>query len=385
MAELLDPLATIERELREELIIIEPTAGHRYVFDWNEGRRADHPDFAIARRVWHEVFQKRNFRQLSDLALPLKWLPGHDSVVIRFNNLPSQPPTEVEVAHCLLNVNAEDFGIEIDRVAKIAIGPEAILCDGEVVRGKLLNRVIGLFEVHRFNAAMAAGRTEFRPDCIFHSGQDRSKDGVQTVVSEYLADVTTREVWETDVRPEWEATTCKYGLCPVTRNLIRRFLLLEQEGSNEARSTDAAPSLAGTPTLPGRQEVFLSFASEALPLAQQLFSFLQDSGRQVFFSDETLHQANFGDAVDNGLKAAKSLVVVGTETEHFFKPWVRYEWQSFHNDILARRKPWETPLVTLAVKPDRNALPRPLVFREVVPCDPESPVPSFRKVLSMLG
>jgi len=31
VAELLDPLATIERELREELIIVEPAAGHRYV------------------------------------------------------------------------------------------------------------------------------------------------------------------------------------------------------------------------------------------------------------------------------------------------------------------------------------------------------------------
>lgn len=139
VAELLDPHATIERELREELIIVEPAAGHRYVFDWNEGRRADHPDFAIARRVWHEIFQNGNFRQLRDLALPLKWLPGHDSVVIRFNSPPPQPATEVEVTDCLLNINAEDFGIEIDRVAKIAVGPEAIFCDGEVVRGNLLN------------------------------------------------------------------------------------------------------------------------------------------------------------------------------------------------------------------------------------------------------
>jgi hypothetical protein len=46
-SELLDPLATIERELREELFIVDPIDGCRYVFDWSEGRRADHPDFQL--------------------------------------------------------------------------------------------------------------------------------------------------------------------------------------------------------------------------------------------------------------------------------------------------------------------------------------------------
>lgn len=381
-AELLDPLATIERELREELIIIEPAAGHRYVFDWSEGRRADHPDFAIARRVWHEIFRKRDFGQLRDLALPLKWLRGHDSVVIRFNSSPSQPTTVVEVGNCLLNVNAEDFGIEVDRVAKIAVGPDAIFCDGEVVRGSLLNRVIGLFEVNRFHAAMAAGRTEFQPDRIFHNGKERSMHELQTVVGEYIDDVTNRGVWARDVLPEWESATCKFGLCPVTRNVIRRFLLMEQDETSsveERRSEKVEPPVSQAP------DVFLSFASEDLPLAEQVYSFLQKTGREVFFSNETLHQANFSDAVDDALRVAKSLVVVGTQTERFYKPWVRYEWQSFHNDILAGRKPWETPLVTLAELPDKSLLPRPLVFREVVKCDPSSPASSFQKLDSVLG
>jgi len=362
------------------LIIVEPAAGHRYVFDWNEGRRADHPDFAVARRVWDEIFRERDFPHLRGIALPLKWLPGRDSVVIRFNN---QRP--IEVSNCLLNINAEDFGIEIDRVAKLAVGPDAILCDGEVVRGHLLNRAIGLFEVHRFNAAMAAGRVEFFPDRVFYSGRDRTKDGVRQVVNEYLDDVFGRGVWAMDVRPEYEATECKFGLCPVTRNLIRRFLTLEDEGSREKPSASAAPSLPQHSTSPTQPEVFLSFASEDLALAQRVFSFLQGSGYQVFFSQETLHQANLGDAIDAALKAARSLVVVGTESDHFFKPWVRYEWQSFHNDILAGRKPWDTPLVTLAAKPDRDVLPRPLVFREIVACDPASPEPSLNKLDVLLN
>ena len=266
------------------------------------------------------------------------------------------------VRDCFLNINAEDFGIEIDRVAKMAVDPKAVFCDGEVVRGNLLNRVIGLFEVHRFNAAMAAGKREFFPDRVFWSGRDRSNDGVRLVVSEYLADVFERRVWAMDVHPEYETTECKFGLCPVTRNLIRRFLLLDEE-LGETFASNTAPPDAGSSVSPRKPEVFLSFASEDLPLAQQVFSSLQDSGGHIFFSQEILYQASFGDAIDTALREAKSLVVVGTETEHFFKPWVRYEWQSFHNDILCGRKPWDTPLVTLAVKPDRDALPRPLVFR----------------------
>lgn len=205
-------------------------------------------------------------------------------------------------------------------------------------------------------------------------------------MNEYVSSVTERGIWAIDVRPEWEAAQYKFGLCPVTRNLIRRFLLLEQEEPNEARSAEVAPSPAGMSSSPGIPEVFLSFASEDLPLAQQVFTFLRRSGRQVFFSHETLNQTNFGDAIDNALAAAKSLVVVGTESERFFKPWVRYEWQSFHNDILSRRKPWETPLITLAAKPaDRNALPRPLAFREVVECDPTSPSPAIQRVHSLLA
>jgi hypothetical protein len=381
-AELLDPLATIERELREELIIVEPTAGHRYVFDWDEGRRADHPDFAVARRVWHEIFQQRDFLQLRDLPLPLKWLPGHDSVVIRFNN---QPP--IAFTDCLLNINAEDFGIEIDRVAKLAVGPEAVFCDGEVVHGNLLNRVVGLFEVHRFNAAMAAGRKEFFPDRVFWGGRERSQDGVRQVVGEYLVDVVARRVWAMgvwamDIQAEYEATQCKFGLCPVTRNLIRRFLLLEEEFEETVTPAFTPASL---PDSLQKTDVFLSFASEAMPLAQQVFVALQRAGHQVFFSQETLHQANFADAIDTALSAAKSLVVVGTETEHFFKPWVRYEWQSFHNDIMGGRKPWDTPFITFAAKPDRDALPRPLVFREIVACDPTALAPSLQRLHDLLG
>ena len=84
VAELLDPLANIERELREELIVVDPAQGSRYVFDWTEGRRYDHPDFAAARTIWETLFRRADFPDLQELPLPLKWLGcGHDTVIIR--------------------------------------------------------------------------------------------------------------------------------------------------------------------------------------------------------------------------------------------------------------------------------------------------------------
>ena len=44
--DVLHPDAIVERELREELIIVEPERKRWYVFDWHDARLRDHPDFA---------------------------------------------------------------------------------------------------------------------------------------------------------------------------------------------------------------------------------------------------------------------------------------------------------------------------------------------------
>jgi hypothetical protein len=369
VTELLDPFATIERELREELIIVEPEAGNRYVFEWSEGRRADHPDFAVARRIWQKMFHNNKFRELRELALPLKWLPGPDSVVVRFDQ---QPP--VETCDCVLNINADDFGIEIDRVAKMSVGPGAVLCDGELVRGSLLNRVVGLFQVDGFNAAMTAGLSEYRPERFFWSGRDRSGENLDNVVLEYVEDVDRQRIFASPVRPSWESKQTRFGLCPVTDTVIRRHRSLEHESSL---------SLAQR-VPPKTTEIFLSFCTEDREFAQRVFGSLNARGRRVFFSDQTLHQSNFSDAIDDALKAARALVVVGTQPAHFFKPWVRFEWQSFHNDILGGRKPWITPLITVLGGNQIDALPRPLAFRQVLTCDPKSPEVALQKLASLL-
>jgi hypothetical protein len=372
-SELLDPLSTIERELREELIIVDPVNKFRYIFDWSEGHRPDHPDFAIARRVWDEIFQRHDFQQLRNQTLPLKWLSGHDSIFITYRN-----EDKIKVSDCFININAEDFGIEIDRVAKMTVSSNAIICDGELSNGKLLNQVVGLFDVHRFNAAIVTGKKEFNPDFIFWNGKNRSEDSLEVVVREYLANVIKQGIRTLESCRDWKILKYKYGLCPVTRNLIRRYLLMEPE------KTPVQPLPFEDKNLPLKTDVFLSFASEDLVLAKKVYSYLENSGHKVFFSNETLHHSNFGDEIDNALRSARSLVLIGTETDRFYKPYVRFEWQSFHNDILAGRKPWKAPFITFTTNPDMNSLPLPLVNRQIIDYSKKSWDESLRELNHLL-
>jgi hypothetical protein len=178
--DLLHPDAIVERELREELIIVEPERGRWYVFDWHDARLRDHPDFAMAHAQWEERFRSQGFRGFDDVALPLKWsLPPdadrqavehryHDAVRIRFGD-----DTPIYTGQGFLNINAEDFGIEFDRIAKLSVGPEAVFCDGELRSGLLLNRVVGLFALDHIHeqpgpfgeimAALDAGKSLLAP------------------------------------------------------------------------------------------------------------------------------------------------------------------------------------------------------------------------------
>ena len=130
--------------------------------------------------------------------------------------------------------------------------------------------------------------------------------------------------------------------------------------------------------------VFLSFPSEDLKLAQKVFSFLEKSGHRVFFSDETLHHPNFADEIDDALTGAGSMVLIGTRTESFFKNWVRYEWRTFHNDILSGRKPWKTPFITFTKTPDINSLPRPLANNQIIDFSKKTWGASLKELNDML-
>lgn len=76
-------------------------------------------------------------------------------------------------------------------------------------------------------------------------------------------------------------------------------------------------------------------------MAKELYEKLTDVGVKCFFSDETIMQIGNGDykrIIDGYLDEAEMLIVVSTSSENCNSNWVRYEWDSFYNDILSEQK-----------------------------------------------
>jgi hypothetical protein len=97
-------------------------------------------------------------------------------------------------------------------------------------------------------------------------------------------------------------------------------------------------------------EVFISFKNlspDGTPtrdsvIARQVYDFLEGKGLSVFLSNVSLERLGISEykkAIDDALDVARVLVAVGTSREHLEWRWVRYEWDSFFNDILSGFKP----------------------------------------------
>ena len=117
-------------------------------------------------------------------------------------------------------------------------------------------------------------------------------------------------------------------------------------------------------------DVFISFknlSADGTPsrdshLASELYRFLSAKGLTVFFSNislEKLGTAQYKKAIDAALDAAHTLVAVGTSGANLDSQWVRYEWDSFFNDILSGLKP-QGRVFAYIEGTDIGALPRAL-------------------------
>jgi hypothetical protein len=102
--------------------------------------------------------------------------------------------------------------------------------------------------------------------------------------------------------------------------------------------------------MPVKPDVFISFKNlnkdgtqtRDCELAQEIHDFLVAQGLDVFFSNISLQKLGvsaYKKEIDNALDAAKILIAVGTSGENLDSQWVRYEWDSFFNDILSGIKP----------------------------------------------
>jgi hypothetical protein len=99
-----------------------------------------------------------------------------------------------------------------------------------------------------------------------------------------------------------------------------------------------------------RYDVFLSFknlSSDGKPtqdsvLAADIYQYLSTRNLSVFLSTFELEAqgvSDFKKAIDEALDASRVLIAVGTNTTNLTSEWVRYEWDSFFNDIISGVKP----------------------------------------------
>ena len=80
---------------------------------------------------------------------------------------------------------------------------------------------------------------------------------------------------------------------------------------------------------------------------------------RVFLSTRWLEErgeAQYKMAIDTALEAAQVLIAVGTSVANLESRWVRYEWDSFFNDILCGRKRRRNPTSRCAREYDVNRI-----------------------------
>lgn len=365
--DILHPDEIVERELREELIIVEPEMRCWYIFDWHEARLRDHPDFALAQKLWKMRFSERGYDCFEHVTLPLKWsIPPdadytvlkhhqHDTIYTRYGNAPA-----IHTGKGFININTEDFGIEFDRIAKIAVNTDAVFCDGELRDDILLNRVVGLFPVQEVLHAMDEGEHSFIPKHCYWDGENRTGEDIKNIVENFLQ--STDSSWgqlkkNLQIGKAANSPVRPFDLCPVTRTIIGRYKNLMSETASSPPAIDPF-------------KVFISFASEDRQIAGKVFEYLSGAtGKNIFFSDVSLTRGGFSDQIDRALDDAEAFLAVGTNVRHLNKSWVEYEWRNFHNDMKSKRKDPHSPFFAFVAGIDPNDMPRPLRQQTAVQID----------------
>ncbi len=217
--ELRNPEIVIARELLEELILIDDE--HDFLLPVEP--EIVRPELRLVRERWNQILAPLGSHPFDkpqeQIRGSVESIKGPDCLSITYEGEDSHVLTGVFV-----NINALDFGIEVDRILRIDMDRdlrgELRILDGEPKgTDELLNRPVGLFKVRELNEALAEGRTAFIPDFFFHSAKKRSgssfKNYVQPPLNALLRSVEDRQPYEDEEH--------KFGLCPVTERIVRRY------------------------------------------------------------------------------------------------------------------------------------------------------------------
>ncbi|MFH1844544.1 MAG: hypothetical protein ABIF77_15195 [bacterium] len=230
--ELLDPGRIIERELREELLFWDPHRRQRYLLAPPAGQRSP-MEYTFACRLWHETLAGERFLDLAAQQLSPQWILGPDTLTVSI--APSQksraaaPETAShDLPGCFLNITAQDIGIEVDRIIRFELDDTVCLTDGEINSGQLVDRPIGLFRLDRLERNLASGANEFLPDLLFHGGRPADPDRFRQLLTDnFLPALEQKGLRLPGEFGAYQLLADKFDLCPVTRSLLRRYLLPE--------------------------------------------------------------------------------------------------------------------------------------------------------------
>jgi TIR domain len=358
--ELLNPEKTIERELREELIVINKKQKRRYVFRADMGKAIDHPDLTTAWKLWEQKLQERGVSLLASEELPMKWIYGPDSLSLNFDGV-----EQILFKNCFINITTEDSGIEVDRVSKIKIPDGSVICFGEIYNGKLVPAVIGLFEVEKIKALITGteAQQEFIPDIAFFDagrfeikGREDLAPLIDTAVDAASNVLNAKEIESYRIRCNESKPI--FDLCPIARRMIHRFI----------RLTPGAGQTIDTPLESSGLDVFICFGHQDEQIADRVHQYLRDECQlQVFYCKDKnrLVLGDFTQEIDYALERARYLVVVGTDVDILNRRWVRFEWRCRHAAILSGNHA-EDSLVSLYGGAEPYDLPLPLRMRRVI-------------------
>lgn len=377
--EMLDPQRIIYRELLEEFFIfdINDSDCRRLTPQINDGPAwLENPVETEVLRQWQIRLLKSGIKcnSIRQERLALGWMQGPDDLKVTFYDRKKNVKHHGGVRNIFLNVNAEDFGIEVDRVVRIELPETAVICDGELLEGLLLNSVIGLFEVQALHEALRNGKTEFKPDILFHGGRRYEGSKLPHLISRFLKEKLHNGLLRGPEKKQFEKSQrekLEFNLCPVSRNILRRVAPLMKSATKETDPCD----------------VFISFASEDEKHAQAIYTFLKKSlNKSVFFSPESIRSSDYTHEIFRALSNAHCMIVVGSHPEHFRKNWVNFEYTKFFKNKMNKHSPPGKFMYTVLVDmPKDTPLPDPLDLYQSIFCRKDSLTKDLRVLKQYLA
>lgn len=138
--------------------------------------------------------------------------------------------------------------------------------------------------------------------------------------------------------------------------------------------------------------VFISFkntTADGTPttdsvVAKQLYAALVAQGIDTFFSNVTLMEfgeSAYKDAIEKALDEAVVLVLLASDKEYLNSRWIKYEWSSFHEEILSGDK--ENGIIVPYISSSISRKDRPIALRNLetflIDSDPVERVVEFVK------